>query len=96
MEQLKRCEPDLYVQSLPGHDAAKYLRMKCSKMRVLIVGGLLDDERLQYREALQGFEVFPQTVYLGGTPAKSEGCSEQTARLNGEMSAKIAGKEGAS
>jgi CheY-like chemotaxis protein len=65
VERLKHCMPDLlitrtYVQSLPGHDAAKYLRMKCLKMRVLIVGGLLDDERLQYREALQGFDVFPK------------------------------------
>ncbi len=65
VERLKYCMPDLlitrtYVQSLPGHDAAKYLRMKCLKMRVLIVGGLLDDERLQYREALQGFEIFPK------------------------------------
>ena len=65
VDRLKQCMPDLlitrtYVQSLPGHDAAKYLRTKCLKMRVLIVGGLLDDERLQYREALQGFEVFPK------------------------------------
>jgi len=29
-------------------------------MRVLMLGGLLDDERLQYRAALQGFEVFPK------------------------------------
>jgi hypothetical protein len=29
-------------------------------MKVLMVGGLLDDERLQYRESLQGFEVFPK------------------------------------
>jgi len=36
------------------------LRTKCPKMRVLILGGLIDDERLQYREALQGFEVFPK------------------------------------
>jgi DNA-binding NtrC family response regulator len=62
---LKRAKPDLlitrnYVQSLPGHDAAKYLLTKCPKMKVLMVGGLLDDERLQYREALQGFEVFPK------------------------------------
>ena len=45
---------------LAGHDAAMYLRTKCLKMRVLILGGLLDDERLQNREALQGFEVFPK------------------------------------
>jgi hypothetical protein len=29
-------------------------------MRVLILGGLLDDPRLQYREELAGFEVFPK------------------------------------
>src|SRR5580700_9949845 len=65
VDRLKECRPDLlitrtYVQSLSGHDAAMYLRTKCVKMRVLIVGGLLDDERLQHREALQGFEVFPK------------------------------------
>jgi hypothetical protein len=29
-------------------------------MRVLIVGGFLDDEKLQYREEIAGFEVFPK------------------------------------
>jgi CheY-like chemotaxis protein len=65
VDQLKHSEPDLlitrtYVQGLPGHDAAMYLRTKCNKMRVLMVGGLLDDARLQHREALEGFEVYPK------------------------------------
>ena len=65
VDRLKECTPDLliirtYVQSLPGHDATMYLRTKCREMRVLMVGGLLDDERLQYREAREGFEVFPK------------------------------------
>jgi len=65
VDRLKECLPDLLitrtsVQSLSGHDAAVYLRTKCLKMKVLILGGLLDDERLQYREALQGFEVYPK------------------------------------
>lgn len=65
VDRLKECSPDLlitrtYVQSLPGHDAAVYLRTKCPKMRVLIVGGLLDDDRLQNREVLHGFRVFPR------------------------------------
>jgi hypothetical protein len=29
-------------------------------MRVLMLGGLLDDDRLKYREELEGFEVFPK------------------------------------
>ena len=65
VDSLKECMPDLlitrtYVQGLTGHDAATYLRTKCMKMRILILGGLLDDDRLQNREALQGFEVFPK------------------------------------
>jgi CheY-like chemotaxis protein len=65
VDRLKRSTPDLlitrtYVQNLTGHDAAIYLRTKCVKMRVLIVGGLLDDDRLRNRELLQGFEVYPK------------------------------------
>jgi DNA-binding response OmpR family regulator len=65
VDRLQEIEPDLlitrtYVEGLPGHDAAIYLRTKCVKMRVLIVGGLLDDDRLHLRESLQGFEVFPK------------------------------------
>jgi DNA-binding response OmpR family regulator len=63
--RLKEVAPDLliirsYVEGLPGHDAAVYLRTKCVKMKVLMVGGLLDDDRLQMREELQGFAVFPK------------------------------------
>ena len=65
VDRLKECTPDLlitrtYVESLPGHEAAMYLRTKCPKMRVLMLGGLLADDRLQYRAALQGFEIFPK------------------------------------
>ena len=65
VDRLTECTPDLlitrtYVEGLPGHEAAMYLRTKCVNMRVLMLGGLLDDERLRNREALQGFEVFPR------------------------------------
>jgi CheY-like chemotaxis protein len=64
VDRLKEMEPDLlltrtYVEGMPGHDAAVYLRSKCLKMKVLIVGGLLQDDRLELRESLAGFEVFP-------------------------------------
>ncbi len=49
-----------HIDSFTGHDAALYLRRKCPGMAVLIVGGLLDDERLLRREAVQGFDIFPQ------------------------------------
>ena len=65
VDRLKESVPDLliirtYVESMPGHEAAIYLRTKCPTMRVLMVGGLLDDKRLRYRAELQGFEVFPK------------------------------------
>lgn len=65
VDRLKEVTPDLlitrtYVQNLTGHDAAKYLRTKCPKMKVLLVGGLLADDRLDHRTAQEGFEVFPK------------------------------------
>lgn len=44
VDRLKECQPDLlitrtYVESLPGHEAAMYLRTKCLRMKVLMVGG---------------------------------------------------------
>jgi len=65
VDWLNRCAPDLlitrtYVESLPGHEAAMYLRTRCPEMRVLMLGGLLDDGRLAYRAEQQGFEVFPK------------------------------------
>lgn len=70
IDDLDKCSPDLlitrtYIANMPGHDAAIYLRNRCRTMRVLIVGGLLDDERLNFREAMQGFEVFPKPYSAG-------------------------------
>jgi CheY-like chemotaxis protein len=64
VDRLKEVDPDLlilpnHVQSMPGHEAAKYLRTKYTKMRVLMLGGHLADDRLRNRAELQGFEVFP-------------------------------------
>jgi DNA-binding response OmpR family regulator len=65
VDYMKQAPPDLlitrtYVEGLPGHEAAKYLRTKCVTMKILMVGGLLADDRLYHREALEGFEVFPK------------------------------------
>lgn len=65
VDRLTEIPPDLlitrtYVATMPGHQAAKYLRSKCPRMRVLLVGGLIDDDRLRYRASLEGFEVFPK------------------------------------
>jgi DNA-binding response OmpR family regulator len=65
VDWIATCKPDLlitrsYVSGMTGHDAAKYLRTKSPAMPVLIAGGFLDDDRLHYREALEGFDIFPK------------------------------------
>jgi DNA-binding response OmpR family regulator len=65
VDRMEEISPDLliirnYVEGLPGHDAAVYLRTKLLSMKVLIVGGLIDDDRLDLRESLAGFQVFPK------------------------------------
>ncbi len=65
VERMGECRPDLliispYVESISGYDAAKYLRSRCTDMRVLMVAGLLADDRLQYRAELEKVELFPK------------------------------------
>jgi DNA-binding response OmpR family regulator len=65
IDRLKECTPDLlmvrhYTDSISGHDAAMRLRRICPGLPVLMVGGLLDDVRLENREIIHGFEVFPK------------------------------------
>src|SRR5271163_3636256 len=47
-----------YVENIPGHEAARYLRGRNPQMAILIVAGLLDDDRLIIRELLEEFETF--------------------------------------
>jgi DNA-binding response OmpR family regulator len=49
-----------YIDNISGHEAAKYLRQRNPNMGILMVAGLLDDDRLRYRANLEGFGVFPE------------------------------------
>jgi DNA-binding NtrC family response regulator len=49
-----------YIDNIAGHEAAKYLRARNPLMGVLMVAGLMDDDRLRYRANLERFELFPQ------------------------------------
>jgi DNA-binding NtrC family response regulator len=65
VDALAECPADLlithpYIANISGHQAAKYLLTKNPRMGVLIVGGLLDDDRLTYRAELERFEIFPK------------------------------------
>jgi DNA-binding response OmpR family regulator len=65
VDSLQKAIPDLlivraYIEDIPGYDAATFLRTKSPGLRVLMVSGLIDDDRVQYRMDLEGFEVFPK------------------------------------
>ena len=65
VDRLKESTLDLliirpYISTMPGHEAAEYLRTKCPGLPVLMVGGLIDDTRLSYRDALQNIHIFPK------------------------------------
>jgi DNA-binding response OmpR family regulator len=48
------------TESMSGHEAATNLRRRLPGIPVLMVGGLPDDSRLENREIIQGFEIFPK------------------------------------
>jgi DNA-binding response OmpR family regulator len=65
VDRMRECRPDLliippYVETISGHDAAKYLQSRCPDMRLLMVAGLLSDERLRYRAELEKMSMFPK------------------------------------
>jgi len=65
VDRMGEGKPDMliispYVETLTGHQAAKYLQSRCPSMRILMVAGLLADERLQYRAELEKVEMFPK------------------------------------
>ncbi len=65
VDRLKEMRPDLliirpYISSMPGHMAADYLRTKCPGLPVMIVAGLMDDDRIHVQNAVEDFYVFPK------------------------------------
>src|SRR5580704_16638541 len=64
VDRLKEMRYDLlitrpYVQSMPGHMAADYLRTKSPGLPVLIVGGFMDDDQVTIPNVVEQFHVFP-------------------------------------
>jgi two-component system phosphate regulon response regulator PhoB len=68
--RLKESKPDLlivspYIEEISGYEAGRLLRTKCHGLPVLMVAGLIDDDRLEYRPTLDGFEIFPKPYSAG-------------------------------
>ncbi|MGD1090902.1 MAG: response regulator [Bryobacteraceae bacterium] len=65
VDMLSQAKVDLlitrpYVDNISGYQAAKYLQARNPAMGVLLVSGFLDDDRLQHRADVEGFDIFPQ------------------------------------
>ena len=77
--------PDLlivhpYIEGVPGLEAAKYLKTKCPTMHVLMLAGLIDDDRIENPAALQGFRVFPRPFTAAQLPVDVSERSLEAAR----------------
>jgi DNA-binding NtrC family response regulator len=65
LDHLNDLQPDLliirpYVDSMPAHIAAANLRSKRPGLPVLVVGGFMDDDRINYQNAIEEFHIFPK------------------------------------
>jgi DNA-binding response OmpR family regulator len=75
INRMKESKPNLlivspYIEEISGYDAARFLRTKCHGLPVLMVAGLIDDDRLEYRLTLDGFEIFPKPYTAGALVQK--------------------------
>jgi DNA-binding response OmpR family regulator len=76
---INECPPDLlvtdlYVADVTGHEAARYLRNKCFTMRILVIAGLPQDDRIEIGSTGEGYEVFPN-------PFSSDELAEKVRRV---------------
>ncbi len=65
VDRLDEVRPDLlivrpYINSMSGRIAANYLRSRRPGLPVLIVGGFMDDDRVDVQNAVEKFDTFPK------------------------------------
>ncbi len=71
---------DVYVANITGHDAAKYLCQRLPSMRVLMLSGLPDDQRIAVRATIEKFAVFPQPFACADLLAKVKEVLQNSAK----------------
>jgi DNA-binding NtrC family response regulator len=65
VDRIHEIKPDLlitrpFINNMPGHTAANYLRSKRPGLPVLIVAGFMDDDRIKVQNAVEEFHTFPK------------------------------------
>jgi DNA-binding response OmpR family regulator len=92
LDRLKEIGPDLlmirpYIDSMSGDEAAEYLRTKHPGLPVLMVAGFLDDDRINTRNAVEQFHVFPKPFTASELVAKVEDVLKTVRRERGTAAA---------
>jgi DNA-binding NtrC family response regulator len=64
VDQLGEIRPHLlviapYIKSMPGHIAADYLRARHPGLPVLVVAGVMNDDRVRVQNSIREFHIFP-------------------------------------
>jgi DNA-binding response OmpR family regulator len=91
VKRMSESTPDMlivgpYIEDISGYDTAKFLRTKYHALPVLMVAGIIDDERLKYRLELEAFEAFPKPYSAAELLAKVK---DMLARGRGSGSVEI-------
>jgi DNA-binding response OmpR family regulator len=78
VDRLDEVRPDLliirpYINSMPGRIAANYLRSRRPGLPVLIVGGFMDDDRINVQNEIEKFDTFPKPFSRDELLAKVKG-----------------------
>ncbi len=65
VDRLAEARPDLlitrpYINSMPGHVAADYLRSRRPGLPVLLVAGFMNEDRLNVQNTIEKFYTFPK------------------------------------
>ena len=65
VDRINEAAPNLlivrpYINSMPGHVAANYLRRIQNGLPVLMVSGFMEDDRANIRNVLRDFQTFPK------------------------------------
>jgi DNA-binding NtrC family response regulator len=65
IDRLQEIRPHLlvippYINSMPGHVAADYLRARHPGLPVLVVAGFMDDDRIRVQNSIREFHTFPK------------------------------------
>src|SRR5262249_39163084 len=75
VDRLKNVCPDLlvirpYIDSMTGQVAADYLRSRCPGLPVLVVAGLIDDDRISVENEIKKLHTFPKAFSTNELLAK--------------------------